>query len=308
MTVQEMVDEVKASLGNRTDITDARYVQWLNWAQLDFCGRWARRGMNSRNFKVLERSILFETTVLEDQCASTPANNYTIYLSATHQGTTTNQYVDYVIELTDYDYAGAGLTEAPAGLLGQKRTIVWSGTADPSVQVTPDFTVRPDQYTSYALYKRVYNIGAEINLDPRHVLWAIQRIEAVDGGTTLTMKPWGALVGTDYTNTGTPSAYAHRGESILFDVTPETEEWYRFYYYMHPTAMTATNMSTACVLPENWHEFVVLGAVYRGFAKLMEPDRAAEALAEYLQAIAQRIDEEAIENRNMAQQFTMRFE
>jgi hypothetical protein len=60
--------------------------------------------------------------------------------------------------------------------------------------------------------------------------------------------------------------------------------------------LSADNLDGTSELPVYWHELLVLGAVYRGFQKLMEPDRAAEAYEQYNREVVNRLDDDELEN------------
>lgn len=301
-----MIDEVAASLGNRTDITNDRYIQWLNWSLFDVCGQHRRRAANSRSFKCLERVITFPTAVTEGTVTSATTSSLT---SATFTDVNYSFYDNYVIEITEFDESGSGIT-TPDGLIGQKRTIVYYVPSTATVTVYPAWDTTPTAtYTTFNLYSRIYALSnATIPNFPTTGVWGIQRIEDVESGTVLTMKPWGELVSDDFSTTGTPTAFSHRGDYIIFDTTPDEAVWYRMWFYTYPTALSASNLSAVSNLPTYWHELIVLGAIYRGFQKLMEPDRASQALIDYTNALTNRIDDDEIENSNIAHSFKLRVE
>jgi hypothetical protein len=323
MTTREMVTELSASLGNRTDITNARYIQWLNWSLFDVCGQHRRRSQNSRTFSQLERSInLIAGNVIEGAygLTSTYGSEFTLpELYGRPEEDVVDFYKDAIITFTGYDTVSAG-QEAPAGLVGQVFTIRQYDHTSRQIDTTPYTTILPDVYTEFAIYRRIWSLnqgfyfgmanrsGVSVSANSRTDIWGIQRLECISGGfeAVLEMKSWEDIIGLPSTTLGTPTAFAHHGENIIFDVTPDGDYTYRLWYYAYPTLMTETNIDGICDLPPYWHEAVVAGAVYRGFAKLMEPDRAAQALAAYTNIITNSIDEDELENGQITHSFRLR--
>lgn len=305
MTIQQMIDELAASLGNRTDITNARYIQWLNWALFDVCGQHRRRSANSRLFKSLERCVMIPVTITEGTVSAATSTTLT---STIFSDTNYGFYNNYVIEITEFDEDGAGI-ETPSGLIGQKHTIVYSNPTTTQVTVEPPFAVTPTAtYTTFKLYRRIYGLNTtDIPTLPTAGVWGVQKLEDIENKTTLELQPWDDVIKADFTITGTPTAFAHRGDTIVFNITPDEDKWYRLWYYAYPTLMLEADLTASCELPVYWHEQVVLGAVYRGFQKLMEPDRAAQALSDYTAAITYRIDADELENDQIQHSLKVKF-
>jgi hypothetical protein len=305
MTIQQMIDELAASLGNRTDITNARYIQWLNWALFDVCGQHRRRSANSRLFKSLERFVMIPVTITTGTVTSATS---TTLASSVFSNTNYGFYDNYVIEITDFDEDGSGVT-TPSGLIGQQRIVVYSIPTSETVIVEPPFITTPiATYTTFELYRRIYELSStDIPTLPTAGVWGIQRLEDIENKTILELQSWETVISADFTTTGTPTAFAHRGNSIVFNVTPVEDKWYRMWYYAYPTLMLESDLTASCDLPVYWHEQIVLGAIYRGFQKLMEPDRAAQALSDYTAAITYRIDQDELENDQIQHALKVKF-
>jgi len=115
MTTAELIEELAAKLGNRTDITDERYVRWLNWSMLDIGGFHRQKLFPSVWFHELEDTILFTLAPLTGTVVAATGTTVTLDTTAVAQA---DYYNDTVIELTDYTGT------APDGLLGQERLIL----------------------------------------------------------------------------------------------------------------------------------------------------------------------------------------
>lgn len=304
MTTQEMRDELAASLGNRTDITDARYVQWLNWALLDLCGLHRRRAFPPKRFRILEQKLTFSSTVVSGTVASATASTLVLVAGDVE---ISDYYNDWVLEITAYDEAGAG-TDTPDGLIGQKRVVFDYDFATNTITIAEDWDTTPDAYTTYSIYQRIYDLNDDLGVDPAETLWAIQRMENFNTGVAITHKEWREVVGLDYRNTGEPVTFARRSNSIIFDVTPDETIYYRVWYYRFPTRLSTAAMDTECEIPDYWHEVIVLGALYRGHAKLMEPERADAAYEVYQKEAAYRQDSYTIESKQREEGLKMRME
>jgi hypothetical protein len=301
MTTQEMITEVSASLGNRTDITAARVVSWLNWSIKRLASFVLHRRIDVKYFHSLEKHLNFQTEILSGTMSSAPASDDRFWLAAAHVSATVDYYKDWVVEITDYTGT------APDGLVGQVRIIPSSLTSG-LCMLSEDWLVTPDANTIYTLYRRIYPIGVSpLQAENAYsTFWAIQRIERISGGE-LNHKPWLDIVGQNFANIGAPSAFARRGNSLIFDITPNTGIWYRMWYYAYPSAISALNLSGYSDIPEIWHEVIVLGAIYRGHRALMEPDRAAESRATWYDEITNMTDTQDLEGMHVENRIRMRF-
>lgn len=288
MTTQQLRDELHAALGNRSDLgsDDTRYLRWLNWSLLDVCGMHKKRWYPPQRFHVLEAKGIFTISVVTGTCQAGADGSVTL---AAADSQVDDYYNDMIVELTAYSG-----TE-PDGLLNQKRVITDYATGTKVATIYPDWDVNPDSSTTYSIYRRYIDIGTDIGLSPVSSVWAIQRLEHLDDGAALTHGNWKDFIGKDITETGEPGGFARRGNMLIFDLTPNEDYSFRVWYYKFPTAFAAGSMTAECVLPVNWHEVVFKGAVYRGFEKLMEPERAEEARVSYIQSALERLSTAQLE-------------
>jgi hypothetical protein len=322
-TNREFVDELKASLGNNTMITDDRYVRWLNFALLDLCGMHRKRAFPPKRFRVLEGRLLLASDVM--QYADLPVEVFTAGLSGTGvmgtvdsivssslSSTEDNYYVDWIVEVTGY------VGTAPEGLIGQQRLCVGSVALTTEVLVSPQFTVAPDTNTEISLYRRSYNLEGvttqqqpstrtSVNQTGGLRLWAIERIENAEDGTPLTPKDWRELAGQSFYTKGSPSTFARRDTEILFDAAPDTDITWRVWFYRYPLQFDVTTLDTVvCELPDDWHELVLMGAIWRGWKALMEPQRADSAYQQYINEATNRIDTHMLEEKHVLKQFKVK--
>ena len=303
MTVQEMITELAASLGNRTDLTNARYLTWLNWSLLDVCGTFKRGAISPLRFHTLEEKAFFTTIVVSGTITAATSNTAQLEVGDVQAD---DYYNDWVIEITGYDEEGAGV-DTPGGLLYQKRVIYDYDQGSNEVTLCSEWDTTPDAYTSYSLYKRTYSIETDVGINPIESLFSIQRIEKQSDGESINHTGWRDVVGKDITSTGYPESFSHRGNYLVLDPTPDTAIRYRVYYYRYPVAFSESNLSAECELPLDWHEIVLLGAVWRGFEKLMEPERAKEASNQYLKSMM-RQESAVFEDEEIVRGMTIRRE
>lgn len=283
MTVQQMLNELAADLGNRTNLTpdgigQDRLLRWLNWGLLEVCGLHRKRAFRPQYFKALEAKALWATSVTTNTVVS--ATDNTVILHADESETADDFYQDWVISLTDYDETSAG-SETPDGLLNQAQVIVGYDAATNVVTLAEDWAVNPDEYTTYTLYKRIYSIDTDLEIDPSTTLFGIQTLEQAANGNELTNAHWTQCVGESFSSLGTPGKFARRGNHLILSPTPDSAIYFRLWYYRYPTALSADFLDRECELDDQWHEVVVQGALARGFESLLEPDRAAEAQAKF---------------------------
>jgi len=295
MTAQELRDELHAALGNRSDMTDARYILWLNWALLDVCGFHKRRYFPSRRFHELEGKATFTVPVVSGTVSG--AGDGYVDLAA-GDSEDDDFYNDMVVELTAYSPSD---DDAPDGLLDQKRVITDYANSTNRVTVHTDWDTNPDVSTTYSIYRRIVDISTVVGINPKSSLWAIERLEKVSDGAVLTPQPWDDLVGVDFTQTGEPGSFAHRGDNIIFNTAPESALALRMWYYKYPTLYSTGAMSTESSLPLDWHEVVLQGAIFRGHDRLMEPDRAAEARGRYVDMAVNHMDSFNIERSHFGE-------
>lgn len=292
MTTQEMIDELQASLGNRTDITAARYTTWLNWAQYDLCGFHRKRMFTPARFRVLEGRVVANITI--DSGLATAQSSTTVTIGSLAGTYDDDEFNDCVVKVT------AHAATAPDGLLNQVRMITDYVGATGQITIDEVWDTNPDAQTTLEIYRRVFDLETLTGLDPDEDLWVIERLETLRG-TEIEKKDWEDLINVDMTTAiaETPSEYARRGDSIIFDSAIEDELSLRFWYYRYPTLLSSTTPTVECELPEAWHEIVILGAIYRGFEKLMEPDRALEAKAQYVDEATNRITAYQLEDEHI---------
>lgn len=293
MTTGEMLDELRASLGNRTDITDARYALWLNWALYDLCGFHRKKLLPSLRFRVLEGK--FTTTipvVTGDVVATFSVDTVTL---AVGSSAVDDFYNDRVLEITDHSGTPAD------GLLNQVRIITDYVGATRIATLDEALAVITDGETEYSIYQHEIDILTQTTFDPDITFWSLERLEAIRG-TQVEKKDWQDLIGIDFTSAvaDIPSQYARHGDSILFNMAINEALALRGWYYKHPTALADTSPDVICELPLNWHEVLVLGAVYRGFEKLMEPERAIEARGQYVEEAANRLTEQELDDGSIS--------
>ncbi len=292
MTGREMRTELAAALGNRTDITLARLLQWMNWAILDVVGVHRKKLFTPTRFHALEKKTVFTAYIVEADIVSGSAGTYVINI------TSSDTYADY----TDMAFYVASYTGTePDGLIGQEAVITgWTlGTNTIVLNVAPD--VELDNSTSIEIRPRYVNIEEVTGLNPLSEIWAIERLEYVDAGDPIVQVGWEDLVGVDVLTYASPSAFARRGLLLIFNSSLDSSETIRMWYYGYPTPFTETEIEDEVVLPIDWHEVVLAGAVFRGFSRLMEPDRAENAKNEYVDMAVNKQDGFQIEDDSKRQ-------
>lgn len=285
MTTGELVDELAAKLGNRTDITNDRYVRWLNWAMLDIAGFHRQRIFPSVWFHELEDVVMFALEPLTGTVAAATSSTVTLAVGA---DTIADRYNNTMIELTGYTGT------APTGLVGQQRVII-DYSALRVATLGENWMVTPDVNTDYTVYRKGLIYGVDVVEDAKTDIYAILRLERANDGTEIEHVAWETLTEGDPMGVGTPAKYARHGNTILFDVAPDERMAFRAWVYRYPEALSALELLREPILPDQWEEVILLGALWRGFESLMEPDRADEAKKQYVDAATNRNGSMAIE-------------
>lgn len=297
MTTGEMIVELRASLGNRTDITDERYVTWLNWAQYDLCGFHQKRVFPSLRFRTLEAKFFLSLPVVSGTVVA--ATDSTFILSGAPQPA--GFYEDCVVRIVDH----AGVP--PDGLIGQTRTIVAYAGLTHTATIDEDWSVNPDSDTQYEIYRREFNLETFGSISTSEDLWAIERVETLRG-MEIVNRDWEVLVHRDSRQSlgSVPTEFARRGEYIIFDIAPVEPISLRVWYYRFPPRLSAVDLDGESSLPEAWHEVIVLGGIWRGHEALMEPARADEAFQLYKDRAIHRVNQYQIEDRQIERGLKMR--
>lgn len=307
MTTQEMIDEVRASIGNRQDISDERITTWLNWSLHEVCGFHRKRAYTPTRFPSLEGVIIADISPREGELASGNSST-TFVLEGSNAEDEDDFYNNWAIQLVGYDESAAG-QDAPEDLVGQFRYIVDYDGGTSTGTVMSEWDVTPDSYTEYELYTRHLSIRRHLD-DPDTAIWAIEHVELPDG-EVLERVEWRDLVGEDSTEDsllGTPTKYARYGDNIFLDKYSDERLVLRVFYYAFPTPFDSDSGSETTELPAMWDEAIVLGAVYRAFAKLMEPEREQAAREQFEYEVVNRIntpqlEESSIKNRGLKVRF-----
>lgn len=288
MTVQEMVDELRAAMGNRTDLVTARYVQWLNWSQYELAGCHKERMFAPRRFHQLEVDYNFALRPL-----------YTDQVSG-FDTTLTYMTLDNPTLVTDGAY-----NDFVVNMGGEERVIVEYVASQARAYVTPAFSQVWPVGTLYSMRQRRTDIQVNIQ-DMQYILWTFERMELAADGTLIENVPWSTLANTDPFASGTPSQFARRGNQLLFNLAPTEEVWVKSRAKIYPTRFLTANLNATPMFPEMWHEVIVQGAVYRGFEKLMEPARAAEAQQRFVDLVINRRDDYEVEQQFQSRRAKMR--
>ncbi len=297
MTTANLIDELKRSLGNRADITDTRYVRWLNWAIYDVCGYHRKRAYPARRFHFLENDILFNSLVVVSNCSAATSTSFTL---AGGDQEIDDYYNDMVAKITGYTGT------APDGLVGQIRLITDYVNTTNIATIAEAWTVTPDTNTECTIYRRKYSIINDIGLNPQTQIFSVQMLEIATSGIQIKQKNWKELTGIDLDSSlGIPGSFARRGNSILFNKAINEVIAFRLFYYRLHTLLDADSTSAECELPDNFEEVIVSGATYRGFAKLLEPDRANQEYDKYIKRIVNTMGAYSIEESNIVKQITV---
>jgi hypothetical protein len=93
---------------------------------------------------------------------------------------------------------------------------------------------------------------------------------------------------------GTPRQYFRHNNVLVFYPTPESATTVFVEFVYRPLRMTLDNHSP--ILPEEWHESIVLAARKKLFSALMEFDKATHANNDFVDSVRRREDDVAGED------------
>jgi len=280
MQLSDIRDEVKRALGNRTDIADSRYDRWINWAYLDICGFHKKRIYKPTRFHALEKDIIFQSAYYTDTLPG---------------GSVGDNYVDIPATFSSVDdYYNKAVI-----VIGTQRRMVYDyDGALHRCYVTPDWDTNPDGTETFELSLRYYNITTHLGIDVDNNLFGIQQIVLLETGTPLTPKLWKKVAYIGYSDIGTPTVFARRGNDIIFNMAFDSQQTVQIFYYSLPSLLV--NDTDEPIIPEYMHEVVVLGGIARGFERLMEAERAQKAKEDYLAGMIDKYNSFEIEDTNIS--------
>lgn len=290
MTTAELVDELRRKLGNRTDIADDRLVRWLNWSMLDLCGFHRQRVFPSVWFHELEEALLLH--IVPESGYAQAGADLTITLAASASDVA-DRFNDTVVAITGYDEVSA-VTDTPEGLVGQERLITDYTTARVAT-VDSEWDVNPDEYTEYTIYRRKLIAGVHMPEDFKTNVYAILKLEYAKTGSEVEHVAWESLAHSDPMATGNPGKYSRHGDTLIFDSAPTEPVVFRAWVYNYPPQLDVLVPTGETILPDQWDEVILLGALWRGFESLMEPDRATEAKQQYVDSATNKNSTYAVE-------------
>lgn len=285
LTTQQFIDELRRSLGNRTDISDERYVRWLNWAMLDVCGFHRKRMYRPIRFHELESKLLFKINIIDVTLSN--STDSTVDISGVEVSSEVDAYTDCVITVGGSTYL----------------IVAYNGT---TVTISGTWDTNPENGDSGTVHKKFYSIENDLGFSPKEQLWTIEKLIQVPIGDELDQIKWDDIDEDAMTVTGVPSEFARYGGNLVLTPTPAEEYTYRVYIYKFPTPLDVSTPTEQTILPDTWDEVIVIGAMWRGYQKLMEPERAHQAQQHYLAEISNRVESHFMEDGSIRKGFSFR--
>ncbi len=273
MTVEDLVVETFEALGEPSDLPvyttgtttvslletgTIKILKWINRAYKRILN-WKFPNGSQVRFPAQSGEMFFSTKVLTGTASAGTAS--TITLAGTIA--TDDNYNGWLVHIT----SGTGS--------GQKRLIV-DYTSGLVATVDHDWDTTPDATSVFALYKRRYwfrgasavDLAENIPLSPVSEIAAVLKVSCPEDASDL---PRGARIETYMANTlesGDPSSYLDLGDSIFFDIFPDTTRWYRLEYSKIVSSLAA--LADEPNLPESFHEPLLLFTQWIGLRRSQE--------------------------------------
>lgn len=275
MTLGEMMTEVYRQLGEPTTknpfAADGETIDMGTPGAVTL-RRWINRGyrriLNWRfpsgrivRFRSTEREAFFSGVSVSGTATGAAAQSVTLDGSAAAEA---DRYDQWVIELT----GGTGA--------GQKRIVVAYSAARVAT-VHRSWDTVPDATTTYRMTKNFYDFLADSHdwVDDNIPLSSVGEITAVL--QVIDMESEGKLTRADRVegftsvadNAGNaPSIFSDKGGGLVFDTPVPAGRYYRLKYFGMPPELE--NESDQPKMPEQFHEAVLLWAVWWGLRELQE--------------------------------------
>lgn len=263
MTLSEIRDAVWQELGElpncdpSTATGKALLDGWINrgYKKIAF---WKFGDGNQVRFSATEGEVFFKTVVVTGTVSSSTTSTVTLDSSA---GSNDDQYNGWVLEI------------------GSERRLIVDydgGTRTATVAVAYDTAPTG----AYSLFKRFMkfakstDVGASENiiLSSVSAVKEVQKLVLLDGEVeivpaTRTETFVGGLV-----SPARPSSYLRRGAQIIFDSPVDEELWIHMEYAKIPDDLVEDDDEP--LLPETFHEAVMMWALWRGYKWTQETDMA----------------------------------
>jgi hypothetical protein len=107
------------------------------------------------------------------------------------------------------------------------------------------------------------------------------------------VKEYEALQNDDVENEEFPTHYFRANESLILWPTPD--DTYTVILHYRQTLADLSDAAPSAALPKSWQELLIFGAVFRGWFKLNDYDRANSAKAHYIGMINSMVPQESKE-------------
>ena len=273
MTVEDLLVDVFEVLGEPSDlpiyitgtttvslseIGTIKILRWINRAYKRIIN-WKFPNGSQVRFNIQSGEAYFSTKVLTGTASA--GSSTTITLAGLTAGV--DRYNGWLVSIV----SGTGA--------GQKRLVV---DTDGALLATVDhaWDTAPDSSSVFKLYKRRYwfrqasaiDVNENIPLSPVSQIAAVLKLSSPEDSEDL---PQGSRIETYMTDTlesGDPDSYIALGDSILFDVAPDSVRWYRLEYSRIPDDLTA--LSQEPMIPASFHEALLLYTHWIGLRRSQE--------------------------------------
>lgn len=271
MTVEDLLVDVFEVLGEPSDLEiytggvvdislpgTIRILKWINRAYKRILN-WKFPNGSQVRFNVQSGELFFSTKVLTGTASAGTSSTITLDGLAAEA----DRYNGWLVHIT----SGTGA--------GQKRLIVDFDTGLVAT-VDHDWATAPDATSVFALYKRRYwfrqasatDVSENIPLSPVSQIAAVLKVSNPEDAEDLPMGSRIETYMTDVLESGDPDSYIALGDSIIFDVAPDTVRWYRLEYSKIADNLTA--LSQEPMIPESFHEALVLYTHWIGLRRSQE--------------------------------------
>ena len=277
MTAQQIIVEVFEALGKPSDLSiytsgtfdittagSVRILAWVNRAYKQLLFWKLPNGVHLR-FDSTKGTLYFQSNVTDGTAQAGTAGTITLESGQVLADDALN---GWVILITD----GTGQ--------GQKRVIIDSAVTTDLCTIHKDWVTNPDATSEYELYHHRYKVldaahaevGYNIEADPVSEFFSPEMIHDLTSGTEINLSPnkW-SMAGNRDTH-GNPGVFFWDQGSVLFDKAPDAVRSYEVEYVVIPPDMTA--VGDIPMMPEVWHDAVVLWALHRGLRRAQESSMA----------------------------------
>lgn len=276
MTVEDLLVETYELLGEPSDlpiytagtttvdltqIGSVKILKWINRAYKRIIN-WKFPNGSQVRFPAQITSGIFQNIVDSCAVASAPSSS-SLILDASARGVA-GIYNECVLKIT---------SGAAAGYVG----LIVNYTAGRVASLVPAMGTSPSALDTVKIYKRKFffrsaldaDVAFNLPLSPISEIAAVLKVTDISNGSDLTQEGRIESFASNLATLGDPCSYIVHGNSLIFDVAPDDEDfWFKIEYSKIPSPLIA--LTDEPLIPDSFNEALLLYTQWIGLRRSQE--------------------------------------